>query len=263
MDIKLPCPLSAPGACSNSCPLSQWCHSTISSSVIPFSSCPQCFPVSFPVSSLYQVAKVLEFQLQHESFPRIFRTDFLSEGLIGSPCSPRDSHESSPTPQFKNINSWCSAFFIVQLSHPYTTTGKTIALTRRTFVGKVVSLLFGLHTFLFRAPCEDVLLPPVRRALGVGWVSPTLISVLSCFPHEGWGLPISRCISGRIFARCFAAGTWASWTWVTASLALPPWWDSVSTWETHGADFRNWRKCETLTIWRTQLENSPAYFIFW
>ena len=57
------------------------------------------------VSSSHQVAKVLEFQLQHQSFWGIFRTDFLSDGLVGSPCSPRDSQEYSPTPQFKSINS--------------------------------------------------------------------------------------------------------------------------------------------------------------
>ena len=52
------------------------------------------------VSSSHQVAKVLEFQLQHQSFQWIFRIDFLSDGLVGSPCSPRDSQESSPTPQY-------------------------------------------------------------------------------------------------------------------------------------------------------------------
>ena len=76
--------------------------------------------------------------------------------LVGSPFSPRDSQESSPTPSFKNINSSHSTFFIVQPSHPYTTTGKTIALTRRTFVGKVMSLLFNMLsrlviTFLSRS----------------------------------------------------------------------------------------------------------------
>ena len=96
------------------------------------------------VSSSHQVAKVLEFQLQHQSFQRIFRTDFLYDGLLGSPCYPRDSQESSRTPQFKSIILWCSAFFKVQLSHPYMTTGKTIALTRRTFVAKVISLLFNM-----------------------------------------------------------------------------------------------------------------------
>ena len=62
------------------------------------------------VSSSHQVAKVLEFQLQHQSFQRIFRTDLLPNGLVGSPCSPRDSQESSPTPQFKSSNSSVLSF---------------------------------------------------------------------------------------------------------------------------------------------------------
>ena len=78
------------------------------------------------------------------------KSDLLQNGLVGSPCSPRDSQESSPTPQFKSTNSsvlsflysptW--TFFIV--SHLYMTPGKTIALTRQTFVGKVKSLLFNM-----------------------------------------------------------------------------------------------------------------------
>ena len=187
------------------------------------------------VSSSHQVVKLLEFQLQHHSFQWKFRTDFLQDWLVWSPCSPRDSQESSPTPQFKSINSlmfrflywrrkwqptlvflpgepcewrnlgglpsmglhrvghnwndlacmyalekeiathpsilawripgteepgglpsigshrvghyWgdlaaAAGFFIVQLSHPYMTTRKTIALTRPTFVSKVMSQLF-------------------------------------------------------------------------------------------------------------------------
>ena len=77
---RLPCPSPTPRAYSNSCPLSQWCHPIISSSVIPFSSCLQSFLASrfLPVSqSSHQVAKILEFQLQHQSFQWIFRTDFL------------------------------------------------------------------------------------------------------------------------------------------------------------------------------------------
>ena len=62
------------------------------------------------VSYSHQVAKVLEFQLQHQSFQWIFRTDFLENGLTRSPCSPRDSQESSPTPQFKSINSSALSF---------------------------------------------------------------------------------------------------------------------------------------------------------
>ena len=62
------------------------------------------------VSSFHQVAKVLEFQLQHQSFQWILRTDFLQDGLVWSPCSPRDSQASSPTPQFKSINSSAFSF---------------------------------------------------------------------------------------------------------------------------------------------------------
>ena len=102
------CPLPTPGVYSNSCPLSRWCHPTISSSLVPFSSCLQSFPTSgsFQMSQLFtKMAKLLEFQLQHQSFQWIFRIDFLEDGLVGSPCSPRDPQESSPTPQFKSINS--------------------------------------------------------------------------------------------------------------------------------------------------------------
>ena len=77
---RLPCPSPAPRACSNPCLLSWWCYPTISFSVIPFSSCLQCFPVSGLFQwfiSLHRVAKVLEFQLQHQPFQWIFRTDFL------------------------------------------------------------------------------------------------------------------------------------------------------------------------------------------
>ena len=59
--------------------------------------------------------------------------------MVGSPFRPRDSQESFPTPQFKASILWRSAFFIVQLSHPYMTTAKTIALSRWTFIGKVMS----------------------------------------------------------------------------------------------------------------------------
>ena len=71
------------------------------------------------VGSSHHVARVLELQLQHHHFQWIFRIDFLQDWLVWSTCSPRDSQESSPTSQFKNIIFRCSAFFIVQLSHPY------------------------------------------------------------------------------------------------------------------------------------------------
>ena len=96
------------------------------------------------VSSSHQVAKVLEFQLQHQSFQWTPRTDLLEDGLGGSPCSPRDSQESFPTLQFKTINSSVLSFLY-----------SPILLTRPTFVGKVMSLLFKLSrlviTFLPRS----------------------------------------------------------------------------------------------------------------
>ena len=91
----------------------------------------------------HQEAKVLEFQLQHLSFQWTFRTDFLYDWLVWSPCNPRDSQGSSPTPQIKSINS-SALNFMVQLSHPYMTTGKTIVLTRWTFVSKVMSVFFNM-----------------------------------------------------------------------------------------------------------------------
>ena len=64
------------------------------------------------VNSSHEVAKVLEFQLQHHSFQRNPRADLLQNGLVGSPCSPRDSQESSPTPHFKSINSSALSFLL-------------------------------------------------------------------------------------------------------------------------------------------------------
>ena len=79
-----PCPSPTPGVHSDSCPSSQWCHPAISSSVVPFSSCPQSLPASqsFPwVNSSHEVAKVLEFQLQHHSLQRNPRADLLQNGF--------------------------------------------------------------------------------------------------------------------------------------------------------------------------------------
>ena len=126
-----------------SCPSSRWCHPAISSSVVSFSSHLQSSQhqgLFKWVSSSHQVAKVLEFQLQHQSFQWIFRTDFLYSWIaLQSKGLSSLQHHSSKASILQ-----CSAFFIVQLSHPSMTTGKTIALTRWTFVGKVMSLLFNM-----------------------------------------------------------------------------------------------------------------------
>ena len=95
------------------------------------------------VSSLHQVAKVFKFQLQHQSFSEYsglisFRTDWLDLLAVQGTLKSLLQHHSSKASILQ-----CSAFFTVQLSHPYMTTGKTIALTKWTFVDKVMSLLFN------------------------------------------------------------------------------------------------------------------------
>ena len=108
-----PCPSPTPGVHSNSCPSSRWCYPAISSSVIPSPLAPnpsQHQGLLQWVKSSHKVAKVLEFQLQHQSFQRTPRTALLQNGLVGSPCSPRDSQESSPTPEFKSTNASALSF---------------------------------------------------------------------------------------------------------------------------------------------------------
>ena len=108
---RLPCSSPTPGACSNSCPSSQWGHPTILSSVVPFSSCLHSFPASgsFPTSWFFASGgQVLSF-----SFSISLSNEYsglISFRMVWSPCSPRDSQESSPTPQFKNINSSTLSF---------------------------------------------------------------------------------------------------------------------------------------------------------
>ena len=105
--VRPPCPSPTPRVYSNSCPSSWWCHPAITSFVIPFFSCPQSSQhqgLFQQVNSSHEVAKVLEFQLQHQSLWWTPRTYLLQDGLVGSPCSPRDSQESSLTPQFKSIH---------------------------------------------------------------------------------------------------------------------------------------------------------------
>ena len=138
---RLPCPSPSPRDCSNSCPLSRWCHPTISSSVVPFSYHLQSFPASgsFQMSWFFESdgqssgvsasASVLPMNIQ----------DWLDLLAVQGTLKSLLQHHSS-----KASVLWCSAFFIVQLSHPHMTTGKTIALTRWTFVGKVISLLFNM-----------------------------------------------------------------------------------------------------------------------
>ena len=137
---RLPCPTPTPRACSNSCPSSQWCHPTNSSPSSPafnlsqhrvFSNesalrirWPKYWSFSFSISPSNEHPGLISFRMD--------RFDLLAvQGTLKSFFQ----HHSSKVSIF-----WCSAFFIVQLSHPNMTTGKTIALTRWTFVGKVMSM---------------------------------------------------------------------------------------------------------------------------
>ena len=135
-----------PGVHSKSCPLRQRCHPTISSSAIPFSFLFE----SFPASGSFQMSQFFASGSQSTGvstsasvLPMNIKDWFPLGWLIWSPWGPRDSQESSPTPVQKH------KFFHAQVSlwsnsHPYTTTGKSIASTRRISVGKVMSLLFNM-----------------------------------------------------------------------------------------------------------------------
>ena len=104
---RLPCPSPPSRAYLHLCLSSRRCHTTISSSVFPFSSCLQSFPASgsFPVSQLVLHIRWPKYWHQHQSFQWTFRTDFLYISLVWTPYSPRGCQESSPTPQFKSISS--------------------------------------------------------------------------------------------------------------------------------------------------------------
>ena len=137
------------------------------------------------VSFSHQVTKVLEFHLQHQSFQWTPRTDLLWDGLVGSLCSPRDSQESSSTPQFKIINSLALSFVYSPTLTSIQTTGKTIALTRHTFVDKVMSLLFNMLSRVV-----ITILPRSKRLL-ISWLQSSSVVILEpgkiksqpLFPH--------------------------------------------------------------------------------
>ena len=137
-----PCPSPTPGVYSKSCPSSRWCHPAISSSVIPFSSCPQSLPASgsFPMSQLFvwggqsigiSASASVPTSNAHPGLIS-FRMDWLDLLAVQGTLKSLLQHLSSKGSILQH-----SAFFIVPLSHPYMPTGKTIALTRWTFVGKV------------------------------------------------------------------------------------------------------------------------------
>ena len=192
-----PCPSPTPRVYPNSYPLSRWCHPTISSSVVPFSSCPQSFPAlgSFPMSQLFAPggqsievsASISVLPMNTQDWSPLGWTDWWDLLAVQGILKSLLQHHSS-----KASILWHSAFFIVQVSHPYMTTEKTIALTRQTFVDKVMSLLFNMLSSLviaflprskhhliswLQSPSAVILEPKIKKLLTV-----TIFSPLSSLP---------------------------------------------------------------------------------
>ena len=164
-----PCPSPTTGVYPNSCPLSRWCHLTFSSSVVPFSSCLQSFATSgsFQMIQLFTSGgqnigvsastSILPMNTQ-DWFPLgwIGWISLQSKGLLRVFSNTTHSSKASILQP--------SAIFIVQLSHPHITTEKTIALTRWTFVGKVMALLFHMLSRLI------ITLLPRSKHLFISWL---------------------------------------------------------------------------------------------
>ena len=170
-----PCPSPTPRVHPNPCPSSQWCHPAISSSVIPFSSCPH----SFPASGSFQMSQLSAWggqsigvsastsvpPMNTQDWSISFRMDLLDLLAVQGTLKSLLQHHSSKASILRH-----SAFFTVQLSQPYMTTGKTIALTRRTFVDKVMSLLLNMLSRLV-----ITFLPRSKRLL-ISWLqSPSAV----------------------------------------------------------------------------------------
>ena len=188
---KPPCPSTTPGVYPNPCPLSRWCHPAISSSVVPFSSCPQSFPASgsFPMSQLFasggqSIDWSFSFNISPSSeHPGLisFRMDWLDLLAVQGTLKSFLQHHCSKASILLR-----SAFFIVQLSHPYMTTEKTIALTRWTFVDKITSLLFNMLSMLVMT-----FLPRGKRLL-ISWLqSPSAVITHTLIPSCQWVLTLT------------------------------------------------------------------------
>ena len=174
------------------CPSSRWCHPAISSYVVPFSSCPQ-IPPSITVFSSESTSHMrwpkywsFSFSISRSNEhpgPISFRMDWLDLLAVQGTLKSLQ-HHSSKASIFQH-----SAFFTIELSHLYMTTGKTIALTRQTFVGKVMSLLFNMLSRLvitslprskhlliswLQSPSAIILEPKIIKSYTVSTVSPSI-----------------------------------------------------------------------------------------
>ena len=203
-----PCPSPTPGVHPNSCPSSSWCHPAISSSVVPFSSCPQSLPASgsFPVSQLFTsggqsigvsaLASVLPKNT--EDWSPLEWTGWIS--LQSKGLSRVFSNTIVQKHQF-----FGTQLSSVQFSHPYMTTGKTIALTRWTFVGKVMSLLLNILSRLV------ITFLPRSKLL--------LISFLAAFQIFSlkFSILILKCLGVGYFGFILFGVLCDFWTWIFVS----------------------------------------------
>ena len=221
--VRPSCPSPTPGALSNSCPLSQWCHPTISSSVVPFSSCLQSFPASGSLQmSVLRITWPKYWSFTFSISPSneysgliSFRVDWLDLLVVQGTLKNLLQHHSSRVSILP-----CSAFFIVQLSHPYMTTGKTIALTRWTFVGKVISLLSNMLSRLvitllprskrlliswLQSPSAVIWGPPQIKSVTVSTASPSI-----CQEVMGTGCHDLCFLNVEFYSKLFHSPLWPS-----------------------------------------------------
>ena len=199
---RLPCPSPTPGVHPNPCPSSQWCHPTISFSIVPLSSCPP-FPASGSfqwVSSCIRWPKYCRFSFNispSNEHPGLisFRMDWLELLAVQGTLKSLLQHHSSKASILRH-----SAFFIVQLSDPYMNTGKTIALMRRIFVGKVMSLLFNMLSRLV------ITSHPKSKHLLISWLKSP--SALTLEPRKIKSATVFT-VSPSIFHEAMGPDTWS------------------------------------------------------
>ena len=215
---RLPCPSPTPRVHSNSCPLSRWCHPAISAShpLLLLPPIPPSIRVFSNESTLHmRWPKYWSFSFSispSNEHPGLisFRMDWLDLLAVQVTLKRLLQHHSSKAPILL-----CSAFFIVQLSYAYMTTGKTIALTSRTFVGKVMSLLFNMFSRLVIA------FLPRRRHLLISWLQSPSAVILE--PKKGKSVTVSI-VSPSISHEVMGPDAWSSFSecWALSQLFHSP-----------------------------------------